>query len=49
MIYHILLLEPKPETSSEELLAVLERFKALGGQIPGLLEVQAGVNQHQAN
>ena len=49
MIYHILLLEPKPETASEELLAVLERFKALGGQIPGLLEVQAGVNQHQAN
>ena len=46
MIYHVLLLKPHPETTSEELLAVLERFKALKGQIPGLIEVQAGVNQH---
>jgi len=49
VIYHILLLEPKPETASEELLAVLERFKALKGQIPGLVEVQVGVNRHTVN
>ena len=49
MIYHILLLEPKPETTSEELLVALERFKALKGQIPGLMEVQVGVNPHMAN
>jgi hypothetical protein len=49
MIYHILLLEPKPETTSEELLAALEPFKALKGQIPGLMEVQAGLNQHRSN
>ncbi len=49
MIYHILLLEPKPETTSEELLAALERFKALKGQIPGLMEIQTGVNQHMVN
>lgn len=49
MIYHILLLTPKPETTSEELLVALERFKSLKGQIPGLLEVQIGVNQHAAH
>jgi Stress responsive A/B Barrel Domain len=49
MIYHVLLLKPKPETTSEELLAALEPFKALKGQIPGLMEVQTGVNQHTAH
>jgi len=49
MITHIVLLQPKPETTSEELEAVLERVKALKGQIPGLLTVQAGANRHQAN
>jgi hypothetical protein len=46
MIYHILLLEPKPETTSEEILAALEPFKALKGQIPGLREVHVGPNRH---
>jgi len=33
MITHIVLLQPKPETTSEELEAMLERIKALKGQI----------------
>ncbi len=49
MIIHIVLLQPKPETMSEELEAVLERVRALKGQISGLLAVQAGANRHQAN
>ena len=49
MIYHILLLEPKPETTPEDMEAVLQACKALKGQIPGLLDVQAGPNQHTAN
>jgi antibiotic biosynthesis monooxygenase (ABM) superfamily enzyme len=49
MIIHIVLLQPKPETTQEEMEAILERFKALKGKIPGLLEVQAGANRHSAN
>ena len=48
-VLHILLLEPKPETAPEEMEAVLKRFKALKGQVPGLLDVQAGANQHTVN
>lgn len=49
MITHIVLLQPKPETAPEELEAVLERVKALKGQIPGLLAIQAGASRHSAN
>ncbi|GHO99526.1 hypothetical protein KSF_095740 [Reticulibacter mediterranei] len=49
MITHIVLLQPKPETTPEEMEAVLEKVKALKGQIPGLVEVQAGPNGHTAN
>lgn len=49
MILHMVFLQPKPETTQEEMLAALERVKALKGVIPGLLDVQAGPNQHAAN
>ncbi|HEY7418946.1 MAG TPA: Dabb family protein [Ktedonobacteraceae bacterium] len=49
MITHIVLLQPKPETTREELEEVLERVKALKGQVPGLLTVQAGANRHNAH
>lgn len=49
MITHIVLLQPKPETTSEEMEAVLEQVKALKGKIPGLIEVQAGANRHNAH
>ena|SRR5579884_811610 len=49
MILHMVFLQPKPETTREEMLTVLERVKALKGQIPGLLDVQASENKHAAN
>ena len=49
MITHIVLLRPKPETTQEELEAVLEQVRALKGKIPGLLAVQAGANRHNAH
>ncbi|HLZ60825.1 MAG TPA: Dabb family protein [Ktedonosporobacter sp.] len=47
MITHILLLEPKPETMDEEMLAVLERVKALQEKIPGIMSVQTSKNLNQ--
>jgi antibiotic biosynthesis monooxygenase (ABM) superfamily enzyme len=49
LITHIVLLQPKPETTPEEMEAVLEQVKALKGKIPGLIQVQAGANQHNAH
>jgi len=49
LITHIVLLQPKSETTTEEMEAVLERVKALKGQIPGLIEVQVGANRHYAH
>jgi antibiotic biosynthesis monooxygenase (ABM) superfamily enzyme len=49
LITHIVLLQPKPETTSEETEAVLEQVKALKGKIPGLIEVQVGANGHTAH
>ncbi len=49
MIIHILLLQPKPETSAESVQAVLEQGKSLQQKIPGILEIRAEVNQNQHN
>lgn len=49
MIMHIVLLLPKPEATQEELLAVLEKARALQTQIPGIVAVQAGENQNPNN
>jgi quinol monooxygenase YgiN len=49
MIIHIVLLQPKPETTPEQMDAVLAQVKALKEKIPGLLDVQAGANQHNAH
>ncbi len=49
MILHIVLLQPKPETTHEEMLVVLEQVKGLKDKIPGLLDVQAGENRHTAH
>ncbi|HLZ56185.1 MAG TPA: Dabb family protein [Ktedonosporobacter sp.] len=49
MITHILLLEPKPETTPEEMEAVLERVKALQEKIPGIVDVQTSPNLNQYN
>ncbi len=44
MITHIVLLQPKSETSDEELAAVLERVRALQQVIPGIVAIAAGKN-----
>lgn len=49
MILHTVLLLPKPEATQEELLAVLEKAKALQGKIPGIVAIQAGENQNPNN
>lgn len=49
MILHAVWLEPKPETTEEELLAVLERVKQLKELIPGIVDIQAGKNVNQFN
>jgi antibiotic biosynthesis monooxygenase (ABM) superfamily enzyme len=49
MIMHIVLLLPKPEATREELLAVLEKARALQTKIPGIVAMQAGENQNPNN
>ncbi len=49
MILHTVLLQPKSETTHEEMLAVLEQTKALKEQIPGIVDVQVGPNQNKNN
>lgn len=49
MIIHTLLLQPKPETTEEEMQAVLERVKALKEKIPGIVDIHAGKNENVGN
>lgn len=49
MMMHILLLQPKPETTSEEMQIVLGQVKALKQKIPGIVDVQAGENRNTNN
>ncbi len=44
MITHVVLLQPKEETTSEELAAALQLVKTLQQQIPEILDVQTGTN-----
>lgn len=45
MITHVVLLQPKSETTSEELAAVLDRVKALQQVIPGIIAISVGENR----
>ena len=45
MITHIVLLEPKMETSIEEVKSALEHVQALQKVIPGIINVQVGENR----
>ncbi|GHO87898.1 Dabb family protein [Dictyobacter formicarum] len=47
MITHIVLIQPKAETSTEQLQTVLEQIKALKQLIPGIHDVQVGKNLGQ--
>ena len=49
MILHILLLQPKPETTAEEMQIILEKVKALREKIPGIVEIQASANRNTFN
>jgi hypothetical protein len=44
MIIHTVLLQPKRETSVEEVKMVLEQVQALQDVIPGIIDVQVGEN-----
>ncbi len=49
MIAHIVLLQPKPEATGEELAAFLERVRALQQAIPGIISISAGENRSEYN
>jgi hypothetical protein len=49
MIVHILLLQPKPETTEEAMKAVLEQGKALQHSIPGITAIHAEINSNPNN
>lgn len=44
MIIHTVLLQPKLETTTEEMQGVLEQVRTLQQSIPGITNVQAGKN-----
>ena len=44
MITHVVLLQPKPDTTVEELAALLERVRALQQVIPGIVTLSVGKN-----
>ena len=46
---HVLLLQPKPETTEEEMEAVLSKIEALQHKIPGITKIQAGKNRNPNN
>jgi len=45
MITHLVLLQPKVETTDEELAVFLERVKALQQVIPGIVAISVGRNR----
>ena len=44
MITHVVLLQTKPEVTSEEIATALEHVRALQQEIPGIVDVQVGKN-----
>jgi hypothetical protein len=44
MIEHIVIIKFDENTLQEQLLEACDRFKALKGKIPGILEADAGIN-----
>ncbi len=49
MIFHTVLLDPKPETTAEEVAVALEHVRALQQKIPGITGVSAGANLNSSN
>ncbi|MGI9059530.1 MAG: Dabb family protein [Ktedonobacteraceae bacterium] len=44
MVTHVVLLQPKSETSENEITTALDHVRALQDAIPGIVDVQAGKN-----
>ena len=44
MLTHVVLLQPKPETTKEQITTALDHVKALQPAISGILDIQAGRN-----
>jgi Stress responsive A/B Barrel Domain len=44
MITHIVLLQPKPETSERELYDVFQQIQHMQDQIPGIINIKTGRN-----
>lgn len=49
MIDHIVLVKFSETTTNEQLLEVVERFKALRSQLTGIIDLQAGLNFSEKN
>jgi hypothetical protein len=49
MILHIVLFQPRPETTIEQLQTALDHVKTLQQKIPGILDVQTGANLNSTN
>jgi hypothetical protein len=49
MIAHLVLLQPKAETTSKEIATALEHVQALQRAIPGIVDVQTGKNMSNFN
>ena len=44
MVTHVVLLQPRPEATAEEMQAALSHVEALQRAIPGIVDVQTGEN-----
>jgi hypothetical protein len=49
MIDHVVIIKLDEAASNEQLLEVCSQFKTLKGQIPGLVDVMAGINFSDKN
>ena len=49
MITHIVLIQPKPEITEDEITTALEHVQALKQAIPGMVDVQTGKNLSSSN
>ncbi len=49
MLTHVVLLQPKPEVTDDEIATALDHVQALQQAIPGIVDVQAGKNMSNSN
>jgi hypothetical protein len=49
MLTHVVLLQPKRETTEEQITMALDHVSALQKAIPGIIDVQAGRNSNNYN